>query len=193
MEKSFLMCDGTEGNGKAEIVMDYIMSYSLRHAANEYFNKDSKLCQYCRYMLGKLIDFKITNTTNVKSVKIWKEWQYIDLCVEVVITDGKKNKKFALLIENKYYSLLHDNQLSRYKAIFDKYYNEKEWNRVYKMVTCNEKKDIKRLYGKELAKTPAFKALSFYDLLTKKYWHADTKIYEDTESDIFNEFWLRYW
>ncbi len=61
------------------------------------------------------------------------------------------------------------------------------------MVTCNEKKDIKRLYGNELAKTPAFKALSFYDLLTKKYWHADTKIYEDTESDIFNEFWLRYW
>ena len=30
------MKDDTEGDGKAEIVMDYVMSYSLRHAEDEY-------------------------------------------------------------------------------------------------------------------------------------------------------------
>ena len=74
MEKSILMCDNTEGDGKAEIVMEYVMSYSLRMAANDYLKKYPKLCQYCRYMLGKLIDVKITDKANVKSVKVWKEW-----------------------------------------------------------------------------------------------------------------------
>lgn len=193
MEKSILMCDSTEGDGKAEIVMDYVMSYSLRMAANDYLKKYPKLCQYCRYMLGKLIDVKITNKTNVKSVKVWKEWRYIDLCVEVVIVEGEMEQKYALLVENKYYTLLHDNQLSKYKAIFDEYYDAKNWKRVYKLVTCHEKYNIKKFYGKELSKNPEFKALNFYDLLIKKYWHKDTENYEDTESEIFNEFWLRKW
>lgn len=193
MEKSLLMCDSTEGDGKAEIVMDYVMSYSLRMATNAHFKKDSKLCQYCRYMLGKLIDVKITNKTNVRSVKVWKEWRYIDLCVEVVIVEGEKEQKYALLVENKYYTLLHDNQLNKYKEIFDEYYDAKEWNRVYKMVTCHEKEDIEKYYGIELAKEPEFVPLNFYDLLPEEYLQKDKKTYKDTESDIFNEFWLRKW
>lgn len=193
MEQSLLMRDSTEGNGKAEIVMDYVMSYSLRLAANEHFRQDSMLCQYCRYMLGKLLGIKISNVTNVKSVKVWKEWRYIDLCVEVIIAEGEKEHKYALLIENKYYTLLHDNQLNRYKEIFDAYYNAKDWKRVYKLVTCHEKKDIQRLYGEELSKSPKFKTHNFYDLLPKEFILKDKKTYQDTESDIFNEFWLRNW
>ena len=193
MEKSLLMKDDTEGDGKAEIVMDYVMSYSLRMATNDHLKKGSKLCQYCRYMLGKLIDVKITNKTFVKSVKVWKEWRRIDLCVEVVIQDGDNELKYALLIENKYYTLLHNDQLSRYKEIFDNYYETKEWRKVYKLVTCHEKYNIKKFYGKELSQNPEFKALNFYDLLPKKYWHKDTGTYEETENDIFNEFWLRKW
>ena len=66
----------------------------------------------------------------------------------------------------------------------------KDWNRVYKVVTCYEKEDIEKLYGAELAKVPIFKALPFYDLLPKLH---NNDIYKDTESDIFNEFWLRKW
>ena len=187
------MLDNTEGDGKTEIVMDYVMSYSLRLAANEYFKKDSKLCQYCRYMLGALLGITITNETNIVSVKVWKEWRYIDLCVEVIIADGDKEHKYALLIENKYYTLLHDDQLSRYKEIFDEYYNAKEWNRVYKIVTCHEKENIDKLYGAEIAKAPEFKALSFYELLPDEYLLKEKNTYEDTENDIFNEFWLRHW
>ena len=188
MKNSLLMCDSTEGNGKAEIVMDYIMSYSLRHAENKYLIEKPKLCRYCRYMLGKLINVRISPATNVKSVKVWKEWKYIDLCVEIVIGGKEQDVRYALLIENKYYTLLHDNQLSKYKEIFDEYYQAKEWHKVYKLVTCHEKEDLDKLYGEELEKARAFQALTFYDLLPK-----GNKTYEDTESDIFNEFWLRNW
>ena len=193
MEKSLLMCDSTEGDGKAEIVMDYIMSYSLRMATNDHLKKEPKLCQYCRYMLGALLGIAITDDTNVKSVKVWREWRYIDLCVEVIIEDGENEQKYALLVENKYYTLLHDNQLNRYKEIFDEYYDTKEWKRVYKMVTCHEKENIDKYYGQELAKSQEFKALNFYELLPKEYLLKDKKTYEDTENDIFNEFWLRKW
>jgi hypothetical protein len=193
MKDSLLMCDNTEGDGKAEIVMDYVMSYSLRHAEDKYLKEKPILCQYCRYMLGILLGVEISKATNIKSVKVWKEWRYIDLCVEVVIVDGETEQKYALLIENKYYTLLHDNQLSRYKEIFDEYYDPKEWNRLYKLVTCHEKEDIQRLYGKELLNSPAFIALNFYELLPDECLLKDKDTYQDTESDIFNEFWLRKW
>lgn len=54
MKDSLLMRDSTEGDGKAEIVMDYVMSYSLRHAADKYLVEKPMLCRYCRYMLQKL-------------------------------------------------------------------------------------------------------------------------------------------
>ena len=35
MSKELLMVDSTSGDGKAEIVMDYIISYTLRACQNE--------------------------------------------------------------------------------------------------------------------------------------------------------------
>jgi len=189
MEDSLLMKDNTEGDGKAEIVMDYVMSYSLRMATDAHFKKDSKLCQYCRYMLGALLGIAITDDTNVESVKVWKEWRHIDLCVEAIVD----NQNYALLIENKYYTLLRDGQLEKYKKIFDEYYDSKKWERRYRLVSCLEDKEkIKKIYDLEIGNTEKdnkteFSALSFYDLLPNE------DVYEDTESEIFNEFWLRKW
>ena len=194
MEKSLLMCDSTEGNGKAEIILDYVMSYSLRHAESKYLETKPMLCRYCRYMLGVLLDISIDDKAQVKSVEVWKEWQYIDLCVEATIDDVK----YVLLIENKYYTKLHDNQLKRYKEIFDAYYDKKGVNdkkRRYKLISClgDDKKQVEEIYKEELKEVQGFQALAFYDLLPKKYWHEDSKVYEDTEGEIFNEFWLRHW
>lgn len=207
MNESLLMKDNSEGDGKAEILMDYIMSYSLRHAVDKYLIEKPMLCRYCRYMLGVLLDdFSITDTTKIESVKVWKEWQYMDLCVEVVIKVGEATQTYAILIENKYYSKLRENQLVDYQKKFDEYYdNNKEVyvpkaNRSYKLVTCHEEENIEKIYGIEIEKTKSegkkgFKALQFYDLLPEKFQHGDENnyIYEETESDIFNEFWLRHW
>ena len=203
MEKSLLMCDSTEGNGKAEIVMDYVMSYSLRHAEDKYLIEKPMLCRYCRYMLGALLGISIDDNTNIESVKVWKEWQYIDLCIEVIVKEGRSEHKYALIIENKYYSKLHDEQLSKYKKIFDGYYDKrgvaKEYRR-YRLVTCfDEKRRVESVYGIEVYDTSKkqkqdnFLAHTFYDLLPEKYWSESIEAYEETESDIFNEFWLRKW
>ena len=48
-----LMVDSSEKDGKAEIIMDYVLSWCLRRA-DEICQKDNKpiLYEYCRYMLG---------------------------------------------------------------------------------------------------------------------------------------------
>ena len=38
-----------------------------------------------------------------------------------------------------------------------------------------------------------FKGLTFYKLLCPACWDSDEKEYKDSESEIFNEFWLRRW
>lgn len=194
MEDSLLMKDNTEGDGKAEIVMDYVMSYSLRHALDKYLIEKPMLCRYCRYMLGKLIDVDITDKTHITSVNVRKEWKYIDLCVEVVIVEGETERKYAVLVENKYYGKLEAGKLEKYKKAFDVYYNGTDYIKSYKFVSCYEKlSEIEKKYGAILAKSPLFNPLPFYDLLPKQYWHEDEWAYEETESEIFNEFWLRKW
>ena len=198
MKDSLLMRDSTEGDGKAEIVMDYIMSYSLRHAESKYLIEKPTLCRYCRYMLGKLLNFNINNNMPITSVKVWREWKHIDLRVEVTIGEEKTGDHYAILIENKYYGKLRENQLSDYKKVFDEYYNAKgipETHRRYKLISCFEnEEDVKDIYGKEIEKVKPFTALPFYDLINNdEYWHEKDNAYEETESDIFNEFWLRKW
>lgn len=202
MDKSLLMCDSTEGDGKAEIVMDYVMSWSLRHATDEYIKSQPILSEYCRYMLGVLLDITIGNDTQVESVKVWKEWQNIDLCVEAIIKQGETTTHYALLIENKYYSKLHDNQLQRYQAVFNAYYEKKndeikedenKWKLLHKLVSCFDIQDqLEKLYTEGMKDTE-FTGLTFYKLLCPEKWRDEEKKYEDSESEIFNEFWLRRW
>lgn len=204
MKDSLLMHDDTTGDGKAEIVMDYVMSYSLRHAEDKYLIEKPMLCRYCRYMLGALLGIHIDNKTNVESVRVWKEWQYIDLSVEATIKkkDGESHT-YVILIENKYYTKLRGHQLEDYKKKFDDYYANKNISseyRRYRLISCLEEKEkIENIYGVKVSKYPEeenqedFLALPFYSLLPEKFYHETTGEYEDTESDIFNEFWLRKW
>lgn len=204
MEDSLLMKDDTIGNGKAETVMDYIMSYSLRHAVDKYLIEKPMLCRYCRYMLGVLLGIHIDDTTNVESVNVWKQWQYMDLCVEATIKENVVSNTYALLIENKYYTMLRKNQLEDYKKKFDDYYDKNQKvdqkHRRYRLVSCfEEKQKIESVYGIKVSeytkeeRQDIFLSVPFYDLLPLRYWHEDKNAYEDTESDIFNEFWLRKW
>jgi hypothetical protein len=204
MDDSLLMCDSTEGDGKAEIVMDYVMSWSLRHAVtNETNEKTPRLLQYCRYMLHKLLQLKAPLEQIVfEKVEVWKEWKNMDLCVEVTFTNNGQREFYALLIENKYYSPLHlkkdtkgiwRNQVDVYKEIFEKHYNFlKKEERKYALVSCFESNDDKiRLYDEALKF--GFKVFGFYDIINESYWDEANGKYEDSESDIFNEFWLRKW
>lgn len=206
MKDSLLMCDNTEGDGKAEIVMDYIMSYSLRYAEDKH-KQDNKsiLFQYCRYMLGKLLGITIDSSTRVTSVKVWKEWHHMDLCAEVKLKRKGREEYYALLIENKYYSPLHykkdangnwRNQVDVYKEIFESHYNslsdKKKWNLKYALVSCFDSSDEKiHMYDEALKY--GFRVLGFYDIIDENCKNKATGSYSDSESEIFNEFWLRKW
>ena len=201
MKLSKLMCDSTEGDGKAEIVMDYVMSFSLRHATKEHSNQPI-LYQYCRYMLYKLLQINMPLEQIVfEDVRVWKEWYNIDLSVEVSLTYEGKQYEFALLIENKYYTPLHNsrgsdgeyhNQLEVYKQRFENHYAEKKRKLKYALVSCLDSAE-EQMHIYDEAKNYGFEVFGFYDIIDERLWHEDTQLYTDTESEIFNEFWLRKW
>lgn len=189
---SLLMHDSSESDGKAEIVMDYVLSYSLRMAEDKYSVKP-KLNKACRKMLERLLD-KDLNGYAVTSVEVWKEWNRIDLVVDVIIQQNNDIEHHAILIENKYYTGLHDsldvdgakrNQLEVYKKKFDAHYmsDSTNWQTHYKLITCIERNESSFCMY-DIAPSFGFDVITFEELVDKV---------KDTESDIFNEFWLRNW
>ena len=191
-----LMVDSSEKDGKAEIVMDYVLSWCLRRA-DEICQIDNKpiLYEYCRYMLGKLCEIDVNESVVFKDVKVWKEDQNIDLWVELIVETDGKSQKHAILIENKYYTGLHPardnegqyrNQLEVYKEKFIEHYSKKDddWKLHYNLVTCVERESPAfAMY--DVAKEFKYQVYSIYDLLVS----TDP---QPTESDIFNEFWIRW-
>ena len=191
------MRDSSSSDGHAEPVMDYVISWCLRRA--DVICKDEKpiLYSHCRFMLGKLLGIENTDDVIFSNVKVWKQWEYIDLRVEVDVEQRGKITKYALLIENKYYTGLHNatdvdgvkrNQLVAYKNKFDAQYADKsneDWRLHYSLITCLERESFIKHFGdlKEVDTKPAFNLFSFYELLEN-----DTQ----TESDLFNEFWYRW-
>lgn len=185
-----LMTDSSNKDGNAEAMMDYVISWCLRFAESKYIQEKPILSKYCRYMLGKLIDADVKENTFIKSVVVKKQWHRIDLCVEVLIDEDGIETKHAILIENKYYTTLHDNQHINYKIIFDKEYEG--WARTYRIITCyDDPKRVEELYGEDIKDTP-YKAYTFYEMLSPELWDVEKGLYRETESDIFNEFWLRW-
>ena len=197
-----LMVDQTEKNGNAECMMDYVISWCLRRADVVCSKEKPILYSHCRFMLGKLLGEDNIDDVIFSNVKVWKQWENIDLRVEVDVEQRGEITKYALLIENKYYTGLHDttdidgvkrNQLVVYKNKFDAHYDIQQdkkgeyWTKHYALITCLERdsESFIRHFGNltEADIKPAFKLFSFYELLENDI---------QTESDLFNEFWYRW-
>ena len=190
--KPFLMWDNTEKDGHAETMIDYVLSWCLRCTKYRYV-KDRKpiLYQYCKYMLCKLIDrLQDMNNITIDDVRVRKQERYVDLWVEVDLHIDKKKEYHAILIENKYYTGVHDDQLKRYRRIFDEYYNklsDHETNRHYALITCLYDVDPHYTPLEAVVKENKFDIYHLYDL-------ADRSLnYKESESDIYNELFLREW
>ena len=69
-----LMVDSSENDGKAEIVMDYVLSWCLRRADIICLNDNKPiLYRYCRDMLALLCDIDLNDSVIFKEVKVSKE------------------------------------------------------------------------------------------------------------------------
>lgn len=185
---SKLMCDNTEGDGKAEAVMDYVISWTLRNAVDSRI-ENKTLHKYCKYILCKLLN--VEASVSIETVKAWKQWNRIDLCVEIQLSDRGINRDYALLIENKYYTLIKwkdkQSQLEIYQAKFDGFYKDEKWIKKYALITCHEKETAKELYKEALLRSPKFNLFCWSDLIDK--WNE----WGYTGSEIFDEFWLKDW
>lgn len=174
-----LMLDSTSSSGNAEIVMDYIISYTLRKS---YENDMPIFQQNCRGILFKLLDME-DEGQKIKNVKVWKQWKRIDLCAEILLDINGIEEKHALLIEDKFYTAPHDNQLERYKADFNDYYDD-SWKRHYTLITAIYRVDPQFDKAYQGVSQDGFSIFSINELAARS---------EKCESDIFNEFWLSDW
>lgn len=191
--KPFLMCDDSDKNGHAETLMDYILSWSLR--CTKYpFIKDNKplLYHYCKFILCTLIDrLQDMDNITIDDVRVWKQERYVDLWVEVDLHINKREEHHAILIEDKYYTGVHDDQLARYKQIFEEHYQDEEKyprrNLHYVLITCLYSDNIHYAPLAQAAKENGFKIYQLYDIVDNSLG------YRESESDIFNELFLREW
>lgn len=178
------MKDSSEGDSRKETMIDFILSWTLRRAMQQYCEEKTTLYQYCRKILGKLIGIEMTDNVQVISVETWKQWKYIDLWANIRIARNGKEEFHAVLIENKAYTPTHHNQLARYKTIFDQVCEEHmpDAKRHYILITA-------------LDEMPAMLKNECEENDYDSFCLGDLNDYEqkDSESDLFNEFWLRYW
>lgn len=193
---SYLMRDDTtDKDGKLETMMDYVISWTLRMAQDSRRTEDTKLYEYSRAILGKLLgNRKLDDSTIVESVKVRKQHFNIDLWVDVELLCNGVNERYAILIENKAYTYPHfsrdedgeyRSQLCVYKKKFDRECDEMSIeNRHYVLITCFEDDgNLSQLRS----------ICSEYDFVVLSLTEIQNNEDADTKSDLFNNFWLRYW
>ena len=191
-----LMVDSTETDGQAEIVMDYVISWCLRRADVICSGEKTILYNYCRTILATLLGIEVNDSVQFEDVQVWKQENRIDLWVELQVNRCGALEKHAILIEDKFFSGLHltkdsdgeyRNQLEVYKKRFDNHYESQGdcWHKHYALISAIDRADPNFLMY-EIATSFGFDIYSFYELL------GEERDYEESESDIFNEFWLRW-
>lgn len=191
----FLMKDDSDTDGHAEAIMDYVISWTLRWAKDDYACTKPILHQNCKIILCKLLGIECDRAIKFKNIKIWKQSSRIDLWAEVELSYNNTIQNHAILIENKYYTKLHlakdtdgiyRNQLIVYKKRFDKHYKQivkVNYERHYVLITCCDRSDTHFINYIE-AENHGYEILTYSELTDD--------LNEETESDIFNEFWL-FW
>ena len=188
------MSDSTESDGQAEIVMDYVISWCLRFAQKDNGDKPI-LHKKCIQILKLLLGIDKTDVVEFTLVNTWKQHKKIDIWAEVNAIVNGQAKSYSLLIEDKYYSGLRTikdgkgffrNQLDVYKEKFDRYYDEEKndfgANRRYVLITCISRSDPKIKIYSEHSKY-GFELFTYDELVEDN---------EETESDIYNEFFIRW-
>lgn len=178
------MVDSSEGkDGACEAIMDFVVSWTLRRAQNECKDEPGKeqLYIYARRFLGMLIHQEIKHE-DIVYVETWKQEHKIDLWVRAVVNGVTHD----ILIEDKYYSSLHDEQCERYKVIFDNWLNEnlKESIRHYAILTCRDKWETDDYKGH------GYEIFAWDDMVEAMC--GDEAELKPTGSDIFDEFWIEW-
>ena len=190
MKKSLLMQDSWRSNHGYEAMLDFQISWLLRLSAEKKV-ENKRLHEISKEVLLRLIERGGSTDVIISKVEIWRQWANIDVTAEVELTVDGQTEQHLIVIEDKAYTLLHDDQLARYKNSVKDYYEGKHKPKVnihYWVITFFEEGNRWDSLQKE-CKENGWRLLSFYDVIG---WNEGEE-FLDTESDLFDEFWLREW
>lgn len=188
-KESRFMTDHSEGDKGKEAVLNFQLSWALRMSADKDYTKDKPVFHlFSKYMILKLLGIETPSLVQIIEVKVWKEWENIDICAEVIMEKEGKNEYHSILIENKVYTNMKPKQRDNYPVIFKEYYQDKTEKKDYiphfVLLTCIES-DYELIKTKSFCEGTEWKVMSIYDIIL------DLDI--ETESELFNEFWIYNW
>lgn len=194
MKECSFMKDESENNHGYEYILDFQMSWVMRVAAsNEMKENNALLHKYCSTILKKLIEKSDKDNVEILEVRVWKQWKRIDLHANIIIRINGKEEKHLVVIENKAYTMIHDDQLNRYEISINKVYDNdnclKEFKKHFWVITFfdpdNDRDNYKKTEMMCEASNAKWKLLSFEDLLN------DNPL--PTGNDQFDDFWIYPW
>lgn len=184
------MSDSSRSNYGYEAMLDYQISWLLRLAKDD---KKDRLHDVARSVLLKLIERENGSNVIINRVGVWKQWERIDLTAEIELEVNNQTERHLVVIEDKAYTLIHDDQLKRYTETVNEYYHDKGRNSYKKhfwvISFFDRDEEWFRTLQEQCNNYKEWKLLSFYEVIGWK----DGEEFPDTGSDLFDEFWLRGW
>ena len=129
MEKSLFMQDSSRSNHGYETMLDYQISWLLRLAKE---GKNDRLQKIARSVLFKLIERENDSNIKINRVEVWKQWEHIDLTAEIELEVNNQTERHLVVIEDKAYTLIHYDQLTRYAGTINAHYRDKGRNTYQK-------------------------------------------------------------
>ena len=193
---SFFMHDDSTNNQGYEHMLDFQMSWVMRVAANrEIKEKNPVLHKRCFDILMKLIGKTYQDHVEVMSVKVLKQWKRIDVHAEIVITCNGHDEKHLVVLEDKAYTKIHDDQLNRYEEIINNKYDWddslKDFVKHFWVITFfgydktgDYEEDYWILKSMCDAANAKWQLLSYEDILDDD---------SPTGSEHFDDFWINEW
>ena len=187
------MSDHSEGDHGLEALLDYQLSWVLRMAADR--ECPPKLKHQCRYILFNLLGIEDSDTIEIREVKVWKQWRYVDLVADIyLIEDGIENLH-VLMLENKAYTRMYKHQRDDYPQRvkdayntypqYEKYRNNYDLHQV--LVTCFDKEhSMYKELEQFISEGKGWSIRSIEEL-------PDWTVEDMPESDLFNDFWFNDW
>lgn len=187
--KSFFMCDDSKCDHGKETMLDYELSWVIRLAADrEQCKGNEALYTKCRAILGKLLEEKRVGEYCVESVNVRKQWKRIDLIANVVLKNNGALENHVIIVENKAYTQLRDNQLAYSEIVNDEYGSYPDRTECIKhfwVITCfdSDKSGYIELVNK--CQGTCWKSIALTDL--------QDNTEPLTGEALFDEFWLKSW
>ncbi len=177
--------------------MAHILAWTLKCATKEGEEEYGKvLNDYSKKILfyllfGKAYKDKM-NMYSVKDVKVWREWQKLDIRAEVYLVDNnQKDTKIALFVELKLHTHTSERQLEGYKkASADYGYANKGFEERFVLLGVWD--DAVSKVDAGYCQNQGFAFLTFENILNDVFTEGgDTFV--SSGNVIFDEFWTGYW